>query len=73
MHKDLENSKEEEQTWQKSKSIMERKARIYDSLKEGKGRSEIASNFLVEFDRKSDSSDSDSDDGRNGIFFWNDS
>merc|ERR1719444_566860 len=50
-------------TWQRSKSIMERKSKIYASLKEGKGRSEIASNFLVEFGKKSDS-DSDSDDGR---------
>ena len=63
MHKDMENEKEEEMTWQRSKSIMERKAKIYASLKEGKGRSEIASNFLVEFGKKSDS-DSDSDDGR---------
>jgi len=63
MHKDMEKEKEEEMTWQRSKSIMERKSKIYASLKEGKGRSEIASNFLVEFGKKSDS-DSDSDDGR---------
>jgi len=46
---------------------MGRKSRLYNSLKEGKGRSEVASNFLVKFEDKSDSeSDSDSDDGRYG-------
>ena len=40
---------EEEKDWQKSKAIMERKSKIYNSLKEGKGRSEVASNFLVDF------------------------
>ena len=63
MQKDMENAKEEERTWQHSRSVMERKSRIYNSLKAGKGRSEIANNFLVEFDKKSDS-DSDSDDDR---------
>ena len=64
MHKDMENAQEEEKNWQRSKSVMERKSKIYDSLKKGKGRSEISSNFLVEFGKKGDSSDSDSDDGR---------
>lgn len=45
----MEIKAEEEKNWQKSKSIMERKSRIYDSLKEGKGRSEVASKFLVDF------------------------
>jgi len=63
MQRDMEVKAEEERTWQKSKSIMERKSKIYDSLKESKGRSEVSSRFLVEFDRRSDS-DSDSDDGR---------
>ena len=67
MQRDMEVKAEEERTWQKSKSIMERKSKIYNSLKEGKGRSEISSRFLVDFEGRrrdsSSSSDSDSDSG----------
>jgi len=45
MQRDMEVKAEEERTWQKSKSIMERKSKIYDSLKESKGRSEVSSRF----------------------------
>ena len=63
MQRDMEVKAEEERNWAKSKSIMERKSKLYDSLKTGKGKSEVASNFLVNFSDRRDS-DSDSDDGR---------
>ena len=61
MQRDMEVKAEEERNWAKSKSIMERKSKLYDSLKTGKGKSEVASNFLVNFSDRRDS-DSDSDD-----------
>lgn len=74
MQRDMEQNEEEERTWARSKSILERKTRIYNSLQAGKGKSEIADNFLVEFGRKGggrrsrsrSSSSSDSEDDRRG-------
>jgi len=61
LQKDLEKKKEEERSQERSRIQLEKKTRLYNSLKEGKGRSSVAGNFLVEFGGKDDSDD---DEGR---------
>merc|ERR1719516_643422 len=64
MQKDIAKRKEEERDNERVRLQLERKSRLYDSLKKGKGQSKHAENFLVQFGAKD--SDSDSDDGGYG-------
>ena len=49
MQKDILKKKEEEFAEARSKHMLEKKARLYDSMKAGKGRSTVGDNFLVNF------------------------
>ena len=51
MQKDLQKKKEDEFAEERAKLQLEKKARLYDSLKKGKGRSSesVTENFLVNF------------------------
>lgn len=65
MHKDMEEKLVEDKSNERVKTVLERKARLYDSLKKGKGRSEVSQGMLVDFGkRRRSDSDSDSDDGK---------
>ena len=61
MQKDLQKKKEDEFAEERAKLQLEKKARLYDSLKKGKGRSSesVTENFLVNF---SANPDDDSDE-----------
>jgi len=65
IQKDIETKKEEERNNERVKSQLERKSRLYDSLKKGKGKSQVADNFLVQF---GGASDSDDDHGGRGDY-----
>eukprot|EP00092_Neocalanus_flemingeri_P004406 GFUD01004739.1.p1 GENE.GFUD01004739.1~~GFUD01004739.1.p1 ORF type:complete len:661 (+),score=257.13 GFUD01004739.1:92-2074(+) len=58
IQKDMETKKEEERTQERVRLMLEKKTRLYNSLKKGKGNSEVAQNFLVNFGGRDDS-DSD--------------
>jgi len=62
MQKDLQKKKEDEFAEERAKLQLEKKARLYDSLKKGKGRSSesVTENFLVNFSANPDD-DSDED------------
>ena len=49
MQRDLEKRKEEERSYERAKYMLEKKTRLYESMKKGKGNSSIADNFLVNF------------------------
>merc|ERR1719273_1236491 len=49
MQRDLEARKEEERSYERAKYMLEKKTRLYESMKKGKGNSSIADNFLVNF------------------------
>jgi len=61
IQKDMEKKKEEERTQERVRMMLERKSRLYDSLKKGKGNSEVAENFLVNFGGANNDSDSEDD------------
>jgi len=62
MQRDMEMKKEEERSHERARYMLEKKSRLYDSLKKGKGRSDVAENFLVNFGANNDS---DNDEPRN--------
>ena len=49
MQRDMEKRKEEERSYERAKYMLEKKTRLYESMKKGKGNSSIADNFLVNF------------------------
>ena len=49
MQRDMEKRKEEERSYERAKYMLEKKTRLYESMKQGKGNSSIADNFLVNF------------------------
>lgn len=56
MQKDLQKKKDDEFAEARAKHMLEKKARLYDSLKKGKGRSaeSVTENFLVNFSATSE-------------------
>ena len=49
MQRDMEKRKEEERSFERAKFMLEKKQRLYESMKAGKGNSSVADNFLVDF------------------------
>jgi len=49
MQRDLEKKKEEERSYERARYMLEKKTKLYESMKKGKGNSSIADNFLVDF------------------------
>ena len=49
MQRDMEKRKEEERSFERAKFMLEKKQKLYESMKKGKGNSLIADNFLVDF------------------------
>ena len=49
MQRDMEKRKEEERSFERAKFMLEKKQKLYESMKKGKGNSTIADNFLVDF------------------------
>ena len=47
--RDMEKRKEEERSFERAKFMLEKKQKLYESMKKGKGNSAIADNFLVDF------------------------
>ena len=49
MQRDMEKRKEEERSFERAKFMLEKKQKLYESMKKGKGNSVIGENFLVDF------------------------
>ena len=62
MQRDLEKRKEEERSYERAKYMLEKKTRLYESMKKGKGNSSIADNFLVNFNGGIEDDEDDEDD-----------
>ena len=62
MQRDLEKRKEEERSYERAKYMLEKKTRLYESMKKGKGNSSIADNFLVNFNGGIENDEDDDDD-----------
>ena len=62
MQRDLEKRKEEERSYERAKYMLEKKTRLYESMKKGKGNSSIADNFLVNFNGGIEDDEDDDED-----------
>jgi len=62
LQRDLERKKEEERSYERAKFMMEKKARLYDSMRKGGGNSTIADNFLVNFGARPGGDDEEEED-----------